>query len=188
MMTARHASTFNYNFRVPGSKIEGTIYFAFGRTTCDMVLVGKSNQGICAILLGDNEELLSEQLAAAFPHTEFDSDQRGLSREVAQITAFIEGGVAEDVIDLDIGGTLFQQEVWRELCGIPTGQTRSYGEVARHLGIPGAARAVAGACAENLLAVAIPCHRVVGLNGLDSGYRWGVERKQALLVKEVYEQ
>jgi O-6-methylguanine DNA methyltransferase len=187
-MTSRHASAFNYNFRLPGSEVEGEIYYAFGRTNRELVLVGRSSKGICAIFLGDDEELLTEQLELAFPRTGLRLDQQVLSSEVAKITAFIEDGATEDVIDLDIGGTLFQQEVWKKLCGIPAGQTRSYGEVAMHLGAPGAGRAVAGACAANLLAVVIPCHRVVGLDGLVRGYRWGMERKRALLAKEEYQQ
>jgi AraC family transcriptional regulator of adaptative response/methylated-DNA-[protein]-cysteine methyltransferase len=87
-------------------------------------------------------------------------------------------------VNLDIGGTPFEQRVWQVLCGIPAGETRSYSEVAQHLGVPEAVRAVAGACAANVLAVAIPCHRVVRSNGELSDYRWGVDRKRELLSKE----
>ncbi|QBR00187.1 methylated-DNA--[protein]-cysteine S-methyltransferase [Paraburkholderia pallida] len=183
-MKIRPVSAFKYNFRAPGQQVEGPIQYAVGKTVRDMVLVGKSSNGICAIFLGENEQVLSEQLEAAFPRSELEANQHALSREVAQVVAFIDKDIAEDVINLDIGGTPFQQAVWQALCGIPAGETRSYGDVARHLGVPEAVRAVAGACAANVLAVAIPCHRVVRSNGAITGYRWGVERKRALLAEE----
>jgi AraC family transcriptional regulator, regulatory protein of adaptative response / methylated-DNA-[protein]-cysteine methyltransferase len=183
-MKNRPVSAFKYNFRVPGQEVEGPVQYAVGKTVRDMVLVGKSRKGICAIFLGASEQALSEQLEATFPRIELKADQHALSREVAQVVAFIDKDIAEGVINLDIGGTPFQQAVWQALCGIPAGQTRSYGEVARHLGVPEAVRAVASACAANVLAVAIPCHRVVRSNGAVSGYRWGVERKRALLAEE----
>jgi O-6-methylguanine DNA methyltransferase len=149
-----------------------------------MVLIGRSRQGICAILFGGNAQELYEQLAVAFPDVELTADQQSLLGELGQVVAFIDKGTAERIINLDIGGTPFQQEVWRALCAIPTGQTRSYREIAQHLGVPEAVRAVAGACAANVLAIAIPCHRIVRSDGTISGYRWGVDRKHALLVDE----
>ena len=113
--------------------------------------------------------------------------QASLERELGQVIGFIDKDASEGVINLDIGGTAFQQKVWQALCGIPAGKTRSYSDVARHLGVPEAVRAVAGACAANVLAIAIPCHRVVRSDGSISGYRWGVERKRALLAEEVVE-
>ena len=109
------------------------------------------------------------------------------ARELNQVVGFIDKGTFEGVVDLDIGGTAFEQKVWRVLCGIPAGKTRSYSDVARDLGVPEAVRAVAGACAANVLAIAIPCHRVVRGDGSISGYRWGVERKRALLAEEAVE-
>jgi O-6-methylguanine DNA methyltransferase len=112
------------------------------------------------------------------------ADERALARELNRVIAFIDKGQPTGVVDLDIGGTEFQQKVWHALCGIPCGQTRSYGEVAQNLGVPEAHRAVAGACAGNVLAIVIPCHRVVRSDGSVSGYRWGVERKRGLLAEE----
>lgn len=181
-MKIRSISAFKYNFRAPCEDVEGPIQYAIGKTVRDMVLVGKSRKGICAIFLGENEQALSEQLEAAFPRSESKVNQQALSRELAQVVAFIDKDIAEGVINLDIGGTPFQQAVWHALCGIPAGQTRSYGEVAKSLGVPEAVRAVASACAANVLAIVIPCHRVVRSNGAISGYR--CERKRALLAEE----
>ncbi|HDG9792103.1 TPA: methylated-DNA--[protein]-cysteine S-methyltransferase [Raoultella planticola] len=184
-MTTRSVSTFKLNFRAPGSQVEGSIGFAIGRTVLGQVLIGRSERGICAILLGDDVQALRKQLSAAFPATELQDDQNALERELSQIVAFIDKDSFEGVVNLDIGGTLFQQKVWQALCSIPAGKTRSYGDVARDLGTPEAVRAVGGACAANVLAIAIPCHRVVRSNGSISGYRWGVERKRALLTDEM---
>ncbi|HHL0960146.1 TPA: methylated-DNA--[protein]-cysteine S-methyltransferase [Serratia marcescens] len=183
-MTIRSVSTFKYNFRAPGSQVEGSIRYAMGRTALGQVIIGRSQRGICAILLGDDVKALRDQLAAAFPTTELQDDQDTLERELSQIVAFIDKDSFEGVVNLDIGGTLFQQKVWHALCGIPAGEIRSYGDVARDLGVPETVRAVAGACAANVLAIAIPCHRVVRSNGSLSGYRWGVDRKRALLTDE----
>lgn len=184
-MKTRSFSAFKYSFRALGSRVEGPIRFAVGQAVLGMVLVGRSQRGICAIFLGQDAQGLRDQLAEAFPGIELQADQPALARELNQVIAFIDKDQAEGVLDLDIGGTAFQQKVWQALCGIPSGQTRSYGEVARDLGVPEAVRAVAGACAANVLAVAIPCHRVVRSDGAMSGYRWGVERKRALLAEEL---
>lgn len=179
-------SRFKYHFRTPGSEVEGPVRFAIGRTMLGQLVIGRSGRGVCALFLGDDEGALREQLAAAFPAHELRADQAALERELGQIVAFIDGDAPEGVagVDLDIGGTAFEQKVWQALCRIPAGMTRSYGEIARDIGMPDAARAVAGACAANVLAVAIPCHRVVRGDGSISGYRWGVGRKRELLVNE----
>jgi len=186
-MKTRSISTFKYNFRAPGSQVEGPIRFAVGQTVMGKVIVGRSQRGICAIFLGEETQALRDQLAAAFPASELQADQVALERELNQVVAFIDKDSAEGVINLDIGGSAFEQKVWQALCGIPSGKTRSYGDVARDLGVPEAVRAVAGACAANVLAIAIPCHRVVRSDGSISGYRWGVERKRALLADEATE-
>lgn len=183
-MTTRSTSPFKYHFRAPGSPVEGPIRFVVGQAVLGQVLVGRSQRGICAIFLGEKAQALRDQLAAAFPGIESQADQVALQGELGQVISFIDKGVSEGVIHLDIGGTAFEQKVWRALCGIPAGKTRSYGDVARDLGVPEAVRAVAGACAANVLAVAIPCHRVVRSDGALAGYRWGVERKRALLAEE----
>lgn len=183
-MKTASIATFKYNFRAPGSQVEGPIRFAIGQAVLGMVLVGRSQRGICAIFLGEDAKDLRDQLATAFPRTELQADQATLQRELGQVIGFIDKDSSEGVIDLDIGGTEFEQNVWQALCGIPVGRTRSYGDVARDLGVPEAVRAVAGACAANVLAIAIPCHRVVRRDGSISGYRWGMERKRALLEAE----
>lgn len=186
-MTTRSISMFKYNFRAPGSQVEGPIRFAVGQTVLGKVLVARSQRGICAIFLGEDAQGLSAQLAAAFPGIAPRADQASLDAELSQVIGFIDKDQSEGVINLDIGGTAFQQQVWQALCGIPAGKTRSYGDVALDLGVPEAVRAVAGACAANVLALAIPCHRVVRSDGSVSGYRWGVERKRALLAEEAAE-
>jgi AraC family transcriptional regulator, regulatory protein of adaptative response / methylated-DNA-[protein]-cysteine methyltransferase len=183
-MKTRSYSTFKYNFRAPGSQVEGPIRFTVGQTVLGKVLVGRSQRGICAIFLGEDAQALHDQLASEFPGIELQADEASLQRELTQVIGFVDKDTSEGVINLDIGGTDFEQKVWQALCGIPMGKTRSYGEVARDLGVPEAVRAVAGACAANVLAIAIPCHRVVRSDGSISGYRWGVERKRALLVEE----
>lgn len=186
-MKTRSISTFKYNFRAPGSQVEGPIRFAVGHTVLGKVLVGRSQRGICAIFLGEEAQALRDQLAAAFQAVELRVDQASLERELSQVIGFIDKDQSEGVINLDIGGSAFEQKVWQALCGIPAGKTRSYGNVARDLGVPEHVRAVAGACAANVLAIAIPCHRVVRGDGSISGYRWGIERKRALLADEATE-
>lgn len=183
-MKNRPISTFKYNYRAPGSKVEGPIRFAIGKTVLGKVIIGRSQHGICAIFLGEDAQELQDQLAAQFPKSELQADQTALAHELSQVVGFIDKDTSAGVIDLDIGGTAFEQQVWQALCGIPAGKTRSYSEVARDIGVPEAVRAVAGACAANVLAIAIPCHRVVRMDGSISGYRWGVERKRALLADE----
>lgn len=175
---------FKHNFCAPRSRVEGPVRFAVGQTALGRVLVGRSRRGICAILLGDDAHAVRAQLAAQFPGTDLQADRASLRRELDQVIGCIGNDASQGVIDLDIGGSEFEQKVWRALCGIPAGKTRSYGEIARDLGIPQAVRAVAGACAANALAIAVPCHRVVRSDGSIAGYRWGVERKRALLIEE----
>ena len=148
-----------------------------------MVLAGKTELGICAILLGADRDALRAELATAFPDATLQAirDRCNLSWPPSPP---ISTTATPTPLALDVGGTAFQQQVWQALAAIPAGQTRSYGELARQLGAPDASRAVAGACAANVLAVAIPCHRVVRGDGALSGYRWGVERKRALLAGE----
>jgi AraC family transcriptional regulator of adaptative response/methylated-DNA-[protein]-cysteine methyltransferase len=183
-MKAGPVASFKYNFRAPGRRVEGQIRYAVGQTVRGTVLVGRSRQGICAIFLGENTKELYEQLTGAFPDVELIAARQSLLGELGQIVGFIDKGIVESAINLDIGGTPLQQKVWQALCGIPAGQTRTYSEIAQHLGLPKAVRAVASACAANVLAIAIPCHRVVRSDGAISGYRWGVDRKRALLMDE----
>jgi AraC family transcriptional regulator of adaptative response/methylated-DNA-[protein]-cysteine methyltransferase len=186
-MKTRSVSMFKYNFRAPGSQVEGPIRFAAGQTVLGQVIVGRSQRGICAIFLGEEEQALRGLLATAFPSIELQVDQASLEHELNQVVAFIDKDTSTGVINLDIGGSALEQKVWQALRGIPAGKTRSYSNVARDLGMPKAVRVVARACAANVLAIAIPCHRVVRSDGSISGYRWGVERKRALLADEANE-
>jgi AraC family transcriptional regulator of adaptative response/methylated-DNA-[protein]-cysteine methyltransferase len=163
------------------------IRFAVGECSLGSILVAQSQRGVCAILLGDDPDALVRQLEDRFPRAEMlggDQDFEGL---VARVVGLVETPRLGLDLPLDIRGTAFQERVWRALRDIPVGQTISYAELARRVGAPGSARAVAQACGANVLAVAIPCHRVVRSNGDLSGYRWGVERKRALLERELVE-
>ena len=149
------------------------------------VLVAGTARGLCAILLGDDDDTLLGDLRGRFPRAEIVEGDPGFASTVAAAVALVEAPARPSPdLPLDIRGTAFQQRVWAALRAIPPGTTASYTDVAARLGQPAAVRAVAGACAANPLAVAIPCHRVVGRNGNLSGYRWGLERKRALLRQE----
>ena len=164
--------------------IAATIRFAVGECSLGSILVAQSERGICAILLGEEPGALVRDLQDRFPKAELVGGDAKFERLVAQVVGFIERpGQALD-LPLDVRGTAFQQRVWQALRSIPAGTTTSYGDLARHIGAPESARAVAQACAANPLAVAIPCHRVVRSDGNLSGYRWGVERKRTLLDRE----
>jgi AraC family transcriptional regulator, regulatory protein of adaptative response / methylated-DNA-[protein]-cysteine methyltransferase len=160
------------------------IKFAVGQTSLGAILVASSKKGVAAILLGDNPDELVRDLQDRFPKAQLIGADRGYETLVARVVAFVEKPDIGLGLPLDIRGTAFQERVWRALQEIPIGETVSYAEIARRIGSPKAIRAVAGACAENNLAVAIPCHRVVRTDGSLSGYAWGVERKRALLDRE----
>ena len=161
-----------------------SIRFAVGECSLGAILVAATDKGLCAILLGDDPDALARDLQDRFPHAELRGDDPAFARTVALVVGFVEApGIGLD-LPLDIRGTAFQQRVWQALRAIPAGRTASYADIARSLGAPRAVRAVARACAANALAVAIPCHRVVKSDGSLSGYRWGVQRKQALLERE----
>lgn len=160
------------------------IRFAVGQCSLGAILVAESARGLCAILLGDDPGALLEDLQERFPKAELVGGDAKFERRVAQVIGFVESPRIGLDLPLDIRGTAFQQRVWRALQALPPGSTASYTEIARRIGMPQATRAVAGACAANALAVAIPCHRVVRNDGGLSGYRWGVERKRELLARE----
>lgn len=148
------------------------------------VLVAATDRGICAIEFGDEPEALTGQLQKSFPKAHLEQGGRDFSDLIAEVVALLQSPGSAPELPLDIQGTAFQQRVWQALREIPAGTTASYTEIATRIGCPDAARAVAGACAANKLAVVIPCHRVVRGDGALSGYRWGVVRKQALLEQE----
>jgi AraC family transcriptional regulator of adaptative response/methylated-DNA-[protein]-cysteine methyltransferase len=148
------------------------------------LLVASTAKGICTIEFGDDRELLAAQLRKRFPKAEIRVAEGDFASTIRAVVACIEDPAVSRSLPLDIQGTAFQQRVWTALREIAPGQTASYAEIARSLGRPKGARAVAAACAANTLAVAVPCHRVVGTNGDLRGYRWGVERKRQLLRRE----
>lgn len=135
-------------------------------------------------MLGDDADALVRDLHDRFAQAHLIGGDTAFEALVAQVVAFVEAPGLGLNLPLDVRGTAFQQRVWQALQAIPAGQTASYAEVAQRIGAPTAVRAVARACAANALAVAIPCHRVVKSDGALSGYRWGVERKRALLTRE----
>jgi AraC family transcriptional regulator of adaptative response/methylated-DNA-[protein]-cysteine methyltransferase len=147
------------------------------------LLVAATDRGISAVCLGDTDEPLEAALRGEYPAAELRRDDAGLKAWVAGILQRMEGREPAAALPVDLRATAFQRRVWEELKAIPRGQTRSYGEIARRIGQPTAARAVARACATNPVALVIPCHRVVG-GGALAGYRWGVERKRRLLQRE----
>ncbi len=160
------------------------IRYAFGICSLGSILVAVSPRGVCAISLGDDPEALLRDLRERLPKARRIGGDSALEPLVAEVVGFIEAPAQGLGLPLDIRGTAFQYRVWRALREIPSGRQVSYGEIARRIGAPKAARAVARACAANPMAVAIPCHRVGRADGHRSGYRWGIERKEALLRRE----
>lgn len=169
-------------FRLGGAS--ETIRYASAACSLGRVLAAQSDRGICAILIGDDEEALVNELREQFPKAAIGRASDDFEASVRAVAAMIEEPRGVRDLPLDIRGTAFQQRVWTALRRIPVGSTASYAEVAKSIGAPRSVRAVARACASNALAVAIPCHRVVRGDGALSGYRWGVERKRALLERE----
>jgi AraC family transcriptional regulator of adaptative response/methylated-DNA-[protein]-cysteine methyltransferase len=160
------------------------IRFAIGACSLGAILVAATDKGICAILMGDDPDALARDLQDRFPQAELRGAEPDFELVVAKVVGLVEAPEIGLDLPLDVRGTAFQQRVWQALRDIPAGATVSYAELAARIGLPSGARAIAGACAANPVAVAIPCHRVVRNDGSISGYRWGVERKQALLVRE----
>jgi AraC family transcriptional regulator of adaptative response/methylated-DNA-[protein]-cysteine methyltransferase len=170
------------DYRAGGANAE--IRYAFGECSLGVILVARSDRGVCAILLGDDCDALARDLQDRFPRATLIERDAEFEDLVATVVDFVEApGIGLD-LPLDVRGTAFQQRVWQALRNIPAGTTTTYREIAARIGAPKAVRGVAGACAANALAVAIPCHRVVASDGRLAGYRWGVERKRALLERE----
>ncbi|MFK0166135.1 bifunctional DNA-binding transcriptional regulator/O6-methylguanine-DNA methyltransferase Ada [Rhizobium sp. NPDC090279] len=161
------------------------IKFAVGQTSLGAILVASSTKGVASILLGEDPDQLVRDLQDRFPKAHLIGADREYEALIARIVGFVENPHIGLDLPLDVRGTVFQRRVWQALQEIPAGQKVSYAEIARRIGSPSSVRAVAGACAANNLAVAIPCHRVVRNDGTLSGYAWGVDRKRALLEREV---
>jgi AraC family transcriptional regulator, regulatory protein of adaptative response / methylated-DNA-[protein]-cysteine methyltransferase len=160
------------------------IRFAIGECSLGSILVASTEKGVCAILIGDDPDALARDLQDRFPHAQLTGGDAGFEELVAKVIGFVEAPSLGLDLPLDVRGTAFQQRVWQALREIPAGSTASYAAIAKRIGAPKSIRAVARACTANPIAVAIPCHRVVRNDGALSGYRWGVERKRALLERE----
>lgn len=169
-------------FRAGGAG--AAIRFAIGQCSLGAILVAATDKGICAILLGDEPDALARDLQDRFPKARLLGGDKDFEQWIARVVGLVEAPALGLDLPLDLRGTAFQQRVWQALRKIPPGVTASYSEIARRIGAPKAARAVAQACAANAVAIAIPCHRVVRTDGELSGYRWGVKRKRALLARE----
>jgi AraC family transcriptional regulator, regulatory protein of adaptative response / methylated-DNA-[protein]-cysteine methyltransferase len=161
-----------------------TLRYTTVPTVVGRMLVAVTERGIAAVSLGETEVALVASLRSDYPKAVLRRDRKGLEQPVSRLLQCLNGSVSMDCLPLDLKATAFQCKVWQALQDIPRGQTRSYQQIARAIGQPSAACAVARACAGNPLAVAIPCHRVVRGNGQLAGYRWGLERKQRLLELE----
>jgi AraC family transcriptional regulator of adaptative response/methylated-DNA-[protein]-cysteine methyltransferase len=170
-------------FREGGRDV--AIRFAVGNCSLGAVLVAATERGVCALLLGDDADALARDLAKRFPNARLERGDAKFRRVIDRVVAFVDEPRASFDLPLDVRGTAFEQRVWQALGAISPGETVTYSELARRIGAPLAARAVARACAANPLAVAIPCHRVGRLDGSLAGYRWGVERKRVLLAREL---
>ena len=160
------------------------IRFAIGQCSLGAILVAATERGVCAILIGDDPDALARDLQDRFPRATLIGGDADFEKIVASVVGFVEAPRLGLDLPLDVRGTAFQQRVWQALREIPPGSTASYTEIAARIGAPKSVRAVAGACAANALAVAVPCHRVVRNDGGLAGYRWGVARKRALLERE----
>jgi len=169
-------------FRAGGADEE--IRFAIAACSLGAILVAATGRGVCAILLGDDPASLAADLERRFPRARLLAGDEAFEETVAKVVGLVEQPRIGLDLPLDLRGTAFQLRVWEALRAIPPGSTATYAEIARAIGMPKAVRAVAAACAANALAVAVPCHRVVRTGGGLSGYRWGVERKRALLERE----
>jgi len=163
------------------------IDYVTAKTSLGILLVGATERGVCAVTLGDTEHGVEDALAREYPAAQrrrVGASDGNLHAWVEAVTAAVEGAQSRVDIPLDVQGSAFQWKVWRELQKIPVGQTRSYSDIATAIAAPRAVRAVASACANNRVALLIPCHRVIRQSGELGGYRWGLERKRRLLEKE----
>lgn len=161
-----------------------TISYATDESALGCVLVARSVSGVCAILIGADDNELVTDLAARFPEAKLVVNEAVVQDDLAKVNHFVDKPTEGLDLPLDLRGTPFQRRVWEALRAIPVGTTVTYSELANSIGAPNAVRAVAGACAANPIALAVPCHRVVGSDGDLTGYYWGVERKRELIKKE----
>jgi AraC family transcriptional regulator, regulatory protein of adaptative response / methylated-DNA-[protein]-cysteine methyltransferase len=162
----------------------GTMRFGYGDSALGAIVLAKSATGVAALFIGADHAVLLRELKAAFPGIELVHDQEGLADTLAKAVALVEAPHRGTDLALDMRGSPVEMAVWEALRAIPSGETRTYGAIARALPIAATAQDVAAACAANRIAVAVPCHRVVKSDGSISGYRWGVQRKRRLINME----
>ena len=173
------------DFTQPGNDAaEESIHFATRESFLGLILVAASEQGICAILLGDNSKRLVAELRSRFPKATLIAGDAGFEETVVKVVRAVETPGSKLDLPLDLRGTALQRRVWHALREIPAGATVTYKEIAAKIGMSATAQEVGEACAANPLAVVVPCHRVVRADRSLAGYRWGINRKRALLQKE----
>jgi AraC family transcriptional regulator, regulatory protein of adaptative response / methylated-DNA-[protein]-cysteine methyltransferase len=158
--------------------------YAIGECALGQVLVARSAAGVCAILIGDHHDELEADLAVRFPEATLITNESVVHGDLAEVIRFVERPADGLHLMLDMRGTPFQRRVWEKLRAISVGRTVTYMELARWISPLASPRAIAGACAANPIALAVPCHRVVRNNGDLAGYRWGIERKRELIKME----
>jgi AraC family transcriptional regulator of adaptative response/methylated-DNA-[protein]-cysteine methyltransferase len=172
----------------PGAARRGgageVIRVAVAASALGPLMVGATEAGVCFIGFGEGEDALRGDVMARFPRATIEDAPEALADAVRQVVAYVAEPRGALELPLDLRGTAFQRRVWEALRGIPLGETRTYSGLAAEMGEPRATRAVARACAQNKVSIAVPCHRVVGKDGDLTGYRWGVPRKRALLAGE----
>ena len=161
------------------------LFHSTGECALGRVLVARSVDGVCAILIGADHDELEADLAGRFPQATLVANEAGVHDDLAKVIRFVDNPAAGLHLTLDMRGTPLHRRVWEKLRAIPVGRTVTYTELARSISLSTSARAVAGACAANPIALAIPCHRVVRTDGDLAGYPWGIERKRELIRKEM---
>lgn len=160
------------------------IRFAIADSPLDRLLVAATERGVCAVYLGDDDDYLEDELRLEYPEADIERDDGRLTDHVQTVLAMIRDPSPAHALPLDVRATAFQAQVWEALRAIPAGETRTYRDLAESIGTPRGARAVGRACATNPVSVAVPCHRAVRGDGGLGGYRWGLDRKRALLDLE----
>jgi AraC family transcriptional regulator of adaptative response/methylated-DNA-[protein]-cysteine methyltransferase len=158
--------------------------FGYGDTTLGTIVLAESMHGVVALFIGDDRAKLLRDLKDAFPEAEVVLEQTSLAQTVAKAAALVDAPQLGADLTLDLRGSPVEVAVWKALQAIPSGETRTYGAIARDLPMTATAQDVGAACAANRIAIAVPCHRVVKSDGSISGYRWGVQRKRILINME----
>ena len=184
--TAAHLGMTPGQYRAGGKDV--SLSYAFEQTELGPLLMAASDRGLCFVQFGESEQALLEQLAIEFPQAVIEpmpvSSSAQFTAWMQALSVHLQGRKPAEGLPLDLRGTAFQHRVWTYLLSIPAGELRSYSEVAEGIGSPRAVRAVASACASNRVGVIVPCHRVIRGDGSLGGYRWGLDRKRALIDAE----